>query len=200
MLGTEIDDIFSGKTSAKVKSRLVPKAVEGKTKRPKSGDPRTTTMRDGEGNKRKKKKKEKNKGAIPSSKKVEEEVDGASAAGDENENAHTEPEMPVFSPTKKPTKRPRDEVEEVVDPSIMVKKPRLEKDGQNMKSKGGPTKVRKDGGTKDGLERFKDSRGASGRRFLFSREPGLAMKTDRVVIQGNGRKRVTRYTPRKNWV
>ena len=164
MLGTEIDDIFSGKTSAKVKSKVVPKGVGGKSKSPKPGDTQTITMRDGERKKRKKKKKERNKDAIPSSKRVEEEeVDGA--VSDEDENELSELEAPISSPMKKPKKRPRDEVEEVVDPSIMVKKPRLEKDGKNLKSKDDPAKVKKGGGVKGDLEKFKDSRGASGRKF-----------------------------------
>ena len=171
MLGTEIDDIFSGKASAKVKSKVVPNGVEDKSKSKslKPGETQTTTTRDGEGKKGKKKKKERNKGTIPSSKKVEEEEAGAS--GDENEN-DKEAKVPVRLPMKKPKKRPRDDVEEVVDPSITVKKPRLEKD---IKLKGGLVKVRKGGGTKGDLERFKDSRGASGRRFFSSLAIGKAL-------------------------
>jgi hypothetical protein len=131
MLGTEIDDIFSGKTGAKVKSKVVTKSGEGKSERPTPQETQITTMRGGEGKKRKtKKKKEGNKDAILSSKKVEEEE---RASGDENEK---EPELPIPLAMKKPKKRPRDDVEEVVDPSIAAKKPRLEKDGKDTKPKG----------------------------------------------------------------
>ena len=173
MLGTEIDDIFSGKTSTKVKSKVVPNGAEGKSKSKilKPGETQTTTTRDGEGKKRKKKKKEGNKGTILSSKKVEEEEAGAS--GDENEN-EKEAKMPSPLPMKNPKKRPRDDVEEVVDPSITVKKPRLEKNSRDIKSKGGLVKVKKGDGTKGDLERFKDSRGASGRRFFSSLAIGQA--------------------------
>jgi len=196
MPGTEIDDIFSGKTSTKVKSKVVPKGVEGKGKPLKSEATQTITMRDGEGKKRKKKK-EKHKGVIASSRKGEEEAEGV--LRDENEDEKQETENLVPSPMKKPKKRPRDEVEEVVDPSITVKKPRLEKDGKSSKSKGGLARPKQDGGIKGGLEKFKDSRGATGRRSHSSLKrigPGSegAVKTDRDFIQENGRKRGSRYT------
>lgn len=160
MPGTEIDDIFSGKTSTKVESKVVPKSLGGKSKALKLDATQATTMRGGKGKKRKKRK---NEDDITSSKKGE-EVEGASR--DENEKESQEMEKPATSPMKKPKKRRRDEVEEVIDPSITVKKPRLEKDGNSNKSKSNLAKAKRGGGADDDLGKFKDSRGASGRMFL----------------------------------
>jgi hypothetical protein len=151
MPGTEIEDIFSGKASAIVKSKAVSSGVGGKSKTLKSGatqTTQTTTMGDEEGKKLQKRKKEKKRGAVASHKRGEKEVEGAS---------NRETEEPATLPRERPKKRPRDEVEEVIDPSpsITVKKPRLE---TNKKSKSG--------GIKTGLDKFKDSRGSSGRRLL----------------------------------
>jgi len=127
--------------------------VEGKRKTLRSA---TATMRDEEGKKRQKKKKENGRGVVASYKRDEKEVEGTS---------RYEPEAEVEEPaTKKRKKRPRDEVEEVVDPSITVKKPRLEKDGKSKKSKGDLAKTDKGGGIKTDLDKFKDSRGAGGRK------------------------------------
>jgi hypothetical protein len=164
MPATEIDDIFSGKTSTKMKSTVVPTGAERKKKTANPGAVQTTTMGSGEGKKRKKKKKDESRAIATSSRKGEEEVEETLRDGNENENQKMEL---APSTTKRQKKRPRDEVEEVVDPSITLKKPRLEKDGKSKRSKGDEAAATKGGGTKD-LEVFKDSRGASGRASLSS--------------------------------
>lgn len=171
MPGTEIDDIFSGKASTTIERKAVSSGVEGKRKTLKSGATKTTTTGDGEGKKRQKKKKETERGAGTSYKKGEKEVERTSKYETETEE-NQEAEEAATSPIKKGKKRPREEVEEVVDPSITVKKPRLEKDGKSTKSKGdlGKTKTNKGSGnkTKTDLDKFKDSRGSGGRRLLVS--------------------------------
>ena len=164
MPGTEIDDIFSGKASTMIEPKAVSSGGGGKGKPLKSGATKTTTMRGGEGKKRQTNKKENQRGVVASFKKDEKEVGGTSRNETETENQ--EAEKPATSPTKKPKKRRREEVEEVVDPSITVKKPRLEKDGKSQKVKDDLAKTNKGGGTKTDIDKFKDSRGSGGRRLL----------------------------------
>ena len=179
--------------------KAVSSGVEGRSKTLKPGATQTTTMRGGEGKKRQKKKKENDGGVAASYKKREKGVEGTSRYEGEDENQ--EMKERATSPTKKPKKRPRDEVEEVVDPSIMVKKPRLEKEGESKKSKGdlAKTKTNKSGGNKTDIDKFKDSRGAGGRRLLTSRRTQDALIGFPLSIQENGRKTGIRYTQKKSW-
>ena len=167
MPGTEIDDIFSGKANAMIEPKAVSSGGGGKRNPLKSRATKTATIRDGEGKKRQKKQKEKERGVAASSyKKGEKEVEGTSRCKTETENQ--EAEEPATWPTKKAKKRPREEVEEVVDPSITMKKPRLEKEGKSKKSKGELAKTNMGGGIKTDHDKFVDSRGAGGRRLLAS--------------------------------
>jgi len=158
MPGTEIEDIFSGKASTRIEPKAVSGGVGDKRKTLKSGAIKSTTVGDGEGKKRQKKKKGKERDIVASYKRDEKEVEGTS--GYEAKTENQEGEKTEGSSTKKSKKRPRDEVEEVVDPSITVKKLRLEKDGKHKKSKGE--------GMKTGLDKFMDSRGSGGRKLLSS--------------------------------
>jgi hypothetical protein len=114
MPGTEIDDIFSGKASTVVLPKSVSNGAEGKREPFKSGATKTTTMRNEEGKKREKRKKEKGRGVVASYQRDEKEVEGTSRYDPKAENQQVE--EPASSATKKAKKRPRDEVEEVVDP------------------------------------------------------------------------------------
>src|SRR5258706_5710595 len=172
MPGTEIDDIFSGKANTSIEPKVVSNGGGGKRKTLETGATKARTMRDGEGKKPQKEKKEKERDVVAAShKKGEKEVEGTSRCKTETENQ--ESEEPATWPTKKSRKRPREEVEEVVDPSITMKKPRLEKDGKSKKSKGELAKTNMGGGVKTDLDKFKDSRGAGGRTLLIG-----AVKTD----------------------
>jgi hypothetical protein len=182
MPGTEIDDIFSGKASTTVEPKAVPSGVGDKRK---SGATKTTTVRDGEGKKRQRKKNGKEMEVVASYKRGEEEVEGTSKNETKAENQ--EGEEPANWPTKKSKKRPRDEVEEVVDPSITVKRQRVEKDGKRKKSKAEPATTNKGDGIKTGLDKFKDSRGAGGRRLLTCRVSEDGRRTEGLFIYSGKR-------------